>query len=85
MPQDRVSKQTLRESWELLGDNYNYYFGQTKRQAVLSARGQTYYGESSLIDLEYRDERLYELATQQQEKRKAAAKINTENNLKGNL
>ncbi len=79
-------KYGLRRSWKLpWGDRYDDDFGQTNCQAVLTTTGQSYYGQSSLIYLEYRDERLCKLAEQQQENRKAAANRKSQNNLKGNF
>jgi hypothetical protein len=61
-----MEKYGLRKSYigGSMGDSY--YFGQANRQAHLNKF-------NSLIDLEYRDEQLYQLAEQQTESRKSAA------------
>lgn len=74
-------KYGLRQSLKLgFGGAANYYFGQTNRQVILTTSSPT-----SLIDLEYRDEQLYQLAAKQTEKRKAAADKQIQNSLKGKL
>ncbi|HEU6449684.1 MAG TPA: hypothetical protein VFV23_14725 [Verrucomicrobiae bacterium] len=76
-------KYGLRESRNVPapGDNsfVIYYFGKTNRQAILTVHSQ------SSFDLEYRDERLCELAQQQQEIRKTAINKQMQNDLRNSF
>ena len=75
-----TEKYGLRKSLNFGTLGTSYYFGQTNRQVVLTATSQ-----NPLIDLEYRDEQLYNLAKQQQAIRVAAAKKQIQNDLKGHF
>lgn len=60
-----------------------YYFGKANRQVVLSTMGIGADKQTLIIDLNYQDKQLFELAEKQKESRKAAANKQIQNNLKG--
>jgi hypothetical protein len=65
------------------GDFSYYYFGQANRQVVLETILLGADKQTLLIDLDYQDKQLYELAEKQTESRKAAANKQIQNTLKG--
>jgi len=74
-------KYGLRQSMKIgFGGIVNYYYGQTNRQVVLSISSQF-----KSVDLEYRDERLCDLAKKQTEARKSEVNQQLEKSLKGKL